>query len=256
MKGRDIKVEPKPPKEEIKKIREALRLRANDPLPRCMGKHVHRGKESGHDEPGHLCDYCRCKHVAGHGTKHYGYGYCMCHENANQYKDKALDMAHAQKVATQQGQPENVYKYITTLDHIDGIREAADAAKGRHQLKEEIVVLRSLLQHVLQMQSDRINVSQHEPPKDLDGHEKLMWLEHRHVSSKEINSIATLTRTIGTLAKTELEVTDSDYVHVDEVKTWLFRILRLIQEKVEDIELQQILLEDMAQIPNPEAGKK
>lgn len=255
MKGRDVTVEPKPPKEEIKKIRAALRLRADDPFPRCMGKHVHRGKEAGHDEPGHLCDHCRCKHIAGHGTKHYGYGYCMCHENANQYKDHAVDMAHAQKVATQQGQPENVYKYLTSIEGVEGIQEAADAAQGRHKLKGEIVLLKEMLQALMSQVAERVRAAKEKPPEEPGVVDKLLWIEARSISTKEINAVATLTRTIATLAKTELEITDSDYIHIDQMITWFTAVFRVIEEMVLDPQLIFDIKAEMAHIPQPITGK-
>jgi hypothetical protein len=244
-KGRKLDWVPKPSKEEIKKIKMDMRLRANDPLPRCHTRNNRRAKELDkelgyvhHMAEGHLCDDCQCKFTSGHGTEHYGYGYCIYHDESIHLKGHALDMAHAQRLAVQQGHPQKVYQYLSGIESIDDIREAAEAAQGRHELKEEIILLKGLLQSLLTQIADRRRNGDNE------------------FSPKEISSISGLTRTIASLAKTELEITDSDYIHVDQMITWFTAVLRAVEEFVEDTQLAFDLKAAIAQIPQPKKGRK
>jgi hypothetical protein len=234
-KQRKLEIIPRPPREEIIKIKHSMNLRSNDPLPRCHAQNTRKRKELGEAHQGsrHICGDCQCSHVAGYGTKHYGVGFCVYHENAKKYKGQALDIAHAQKLAVQQGYPDKVYEYISDDEKFSEIRAAANAAQGRHELKEEIVVLRAALQKYINQ-------------LDLKG----------TISDDNINSLAKLTTSIAKLAKVELTITDSDYIHKDEVKGWLYSILRMVQEEVQDVKLLQTLLGKLADIPNPQGGKK
>jgi hypothetical protein len=159
-------------------------------------------------------------------------GYCVYHENAKAYKGTAQEVAHAQKVALQQGFPDKVYKYQSSDEKFSEIREAAEQAQGRHQLREEVVVLRAALQKYI---------------NQLDDVER--------ITDDHINSLARLTTSIAKLAKVELSITDNDYIHKDEVKGWAYQILRAVQEEVTDMELQRVLLERLAKIPEPTTGR-
>lgn len=233
-KNRKLKRVPKPDKTEIKKIKASLGLRANDPLPKCPAKCTNKAKRLGeeHTEAGHICEECRCGHTAGMGTEHYGVGYCVFHENAKAYKGSAKEVAHTQKIALQQGYPDKVYRYQSSDKYLEKTREAADAAQGRHQLKEEIAVLRMLLQKYLKQIEDITEVSE-----------------------ETIKSVSKLTSTIAKLAAVELNVTDDDYIHKDEVKGWLYLIIRAIQEEVTDPLLQDALFKRIKELPNPTTGR-
>jgi hypothetical protein len=231
---RKIEIIPKPPLEEIKKIKHSMGLRSRDPLPKCPAKNVRRAKELGEAHQGerHRCGDCQCKHVAGYGTAHYGIGYCVYHENAKPYKGSAAEVAHAQKIAVQQGYPDHVYRYLSKDKKLSEIREAAAKAQGRHDLVEEIIVLKASLQKYLNQLDDKDSIS-----------------------DANITSLARLTTSIAKLAKVELSITNLDYVHKDEVKTWLYQILRLIQDEVKDLQLQERILRQLTNIPKPNAGK-
>jgi hypothetical protein len=233
-KNRKIKRVPKPSREEIKKIKASLNLRMNDPLPKCPAKCTRKAKELGgeHLEAGHRCGECMCNHVAGMGTVHYGTGYCVFHENAKKYKGSAEEVQHRQKVACQQGYPNKIYEYQTKDDRLADIREAAEAAQGRHQLREEVVVLRSILQKYLKQMED-----------------------FDHVSLDNITGVTKLSTSIAKLARVELDVTDSDYIHKDEVKSWLYKILRAVQEEVTDLKEMDSLLKRLSKIPEPTTGR-
>jgi len=233
---RNLKRIPKPSADEIKKIKLSLRLRANDPLPKCPAKCGNKAKKLGapHTDAGHRCNQCDCGHVAGMGTKHYGVGYCVFHENAKAYKGSSEEVAHRQKVALQQGYPDQLYKYKSTDETFKEIREAAEKAQGRHQLREEVVVLRGALQKYIKQIDEKV---------------------HQHITDDNVNSLARLTTSIAKLARVELDVTDVDYIHKDEVKSWLYAILRAVQEEITDPEEQKKLLERLVKIPDPTTGR-
>jgi hypothetical protein len=234
-KKRKITIIPRPPREEIIKIKHSMNLRSNDPLPRCHAQNTQKAKKLGEAHQGsrHICGECQCSHVAGYGTEHYGTGYCVYHENAKKYKGQAKEVAHAQKVAVQQGYPDKVYKYLSDDKKFSEIREAAEAAQGRHELREEIVVLRAALQKYINQLDDKDTIS-----------------------DDNINSLARLTVSIAKLAKVELSITNSDYIHKDEVKGWLYSIMRMLQEEIKDVPLQQKILQKLVLIPQPKEGQQ
>jgi hypothetical protein len=171
------------------------------------------------------------------GTKHYGTGYCVFHENAKAYKGSAEEVAHRQKVSCQQGYPNKVYKYESEQESFEAIRNAAELSKGRHQLVEEVVVLRATLQKYINQIDTKLG-------------------ESGYISDDNITSITKLTSAVAKLAHTELEVTDIDYVHKDEITGWLYSILRAVQETITDLEEQTKLLKRLSQIPKPITGRR
>jgi hypothetical protein len=238
-KKRTIKRVPKPSQEEIKKIKASMNLRANDPLPKCPAKCTTKAKSLGgeHLDAGHRCGDCQCKHVAGMGTKHYGTGYCVFHDNAKKYKGSAMEVAHRQKVSCQQGYPNEIYKYESEQESFEAIRISAEAAKGRHEVREEVVVLKATLQKYIKQIDEKLGTS-------------------GYVSDENITSITKLTSAIAKLAHTELEVTDVDYVHKDEITAWLYAIMRSVQEGITDLDEQVRLLKRISLIPQPTTGHR
>lgn len=235
---------PKPSRAEIYKIKRSLRIRQNDPLPRCMARSKDAAEKLGpeHQKRGHVCEECRCKHIAGYGTKHYGYGLCFYHEKPDHLQKAARIMADQQRALTMAGYPDKVFKYQTNDEKLSDIREAADAAQGRHQLKEELVVLRMLLQRLLR-QIDTRNDGVEDPS------------ELQEIGAADILNVTRLTTTISKLAAIELQVTDSDYVHQDEVKRWIFQVVRAIEELVTNPDEQEALFTRIANTIDPQSGK-
>lgn len=233
---------PVPSLAEQKKIKLALNLRKDDPLPRCRGKSAHKVKKFekagnfDHSGAGHLCNECQCHHVAGYGTDHYGRGYCIHHENSIHYKGHAKEYAHKHEVAMQQGFA-NVYQYESSSRYIESIRRAAEEAKGRSDLKEELSTLRAVIQEVITAIDTKIQESDFLP-------------------EKEIKLLDKLTNTVGKLAKTNLEITDTDYVHVDQVKQWAYGLVRVVQDLVNEPKLQEQLIEGFAKVAKPQAGRQ
>lgn len=237
------KPKPKPPQSEIAKIKKALNLRASDPLPRCRGRVAYRVKKfekagnNDHSAKGHLCDECQCHHVAGFGTDHYGVGYCIHHESSIHYKGHAEQHMHDQKIALQQGYPDNVYKYQSSSRYLKAVRMAADEAKGRSDLKEELSVIRTVIQEVIEKIDEKIH-------------------DDDDLPEKEIKLLDKLSNTVAKLAKTNLEITDTDYVHIDQVKQWAYQIVRAVQDIVIDVKQQEKLIGEFAKIAQPKAGKQ
>ncbi len=233
--------QPVPSLAEQKKIKLALNLRVDDPLPRCRGRSAHKVKKfekagnNDHSGAGHLCDECMCHHVAGYGTTHYGTGYCIHHENSIHYKGHAEEYAHKQSVALQQGYS-NVYKYESSSRYIEATRRASEEAKGRADLSDEIAVLRSTLQTIINAIDKQI--------------------DRQIVDEKNIKLLDKLANTISKLAKTNLEITDTDYVHVDQVKQWAYGLVRVVQDVVSDPKLQQELIEGFSAVVQPQAGRQ
>jgi len=223
-----VKPLPMPSRKEQIKIKHSLGLDADHPFPRCPGK----GKRSVRDpfirklekagdfshsgnRREHICDFCQCKHVAGWGTKHYGVGYCYFHD-----VDSGRQVSKSMTIAIQQGYPLNPIKYRSDRDYIEEVRKQAEAAHGRLDLGEELNVLRAHMQEVEEMYSK--TGAESLTMKGKDGEAVLM------TDDVKIDRVVKLVKAISDLSRNAYIIEESDYVHIDEVKQWLYGIYRML----------------------------
>jgi len=253
-----VKPTPPPSKAELVKIKASLCLDADHPLPRCPGKNLklvrklERGGDFTHsgNRRKHICDVCRCKRIAGKGTKHYGVGYCFWHDT-----DCGRRVAKTMAVALQQGYPLNPIKYQSDNEYIDAIRKMSENAQGRLDMGEEIILLRTHLQEMEKLWKT-------------DGAEKLLMSTKsgpaKMTDDIKITLLVKLAEAISKLSRDTFAVTESDYLHVDTVKVWLYTIWQLIVRNIQrtvvgelDINnLQQAMQDEFKKVPFPKVGRK
>jgi hypothetical protein len=220
-----VKPLPTPSRKEQGKIKSSLGLDTDHPLPRCPGKCAKtvRGLEAKGDfshsgsRKAHLCEVCRCRKVAGWGTKHYGVGYCYYHD-----VDNGRIVSKTMAIALQQGYPLNPIKYRSENDYIEAVRAMAEAAHGRLDLGEELVLLRSHIQELENLYhktgAEALTMKGNKGPEPMTDDVKL-------------DKLTKLVKAVSDLSRDSYVITESDYVHIDEVKVWLWQIYRLIEDK-------------------------
>lgn len=255
---RYVKRQPTPCRAEQVKIKQSLGLDADHPFPRCPGKSKTKVRKfeakgdfshSGNKRE-HICPECRCERVAGWGTRHYGVGYCFYHD-----MDKGRKLAKSMTIALQQGYPLAPLKYQSESEYIESIRRMAEQANGRLDLSEEIILLRSHLQEVEALWKDdkekklTMKVGQGTAPMSDD---------------VKIGLLVKLTEAISKLSADTYRITESDYVHVDEIKTWLYSIWLCITKNIQKMivgelspnTLQEAIQNEFKQIPLPKVGRR
>lgn len=153
---------PKISKAEYDSIRRCLFIPKDHPFPRCPAKNqafVKRCEEKGdYTHSGtmahHICEECRCKHVAGWGTKgdwyglgehtgHYGAGFCSIHESGRR-KAKCDELAVHQIRDMQRAG----FAYESGNVYLARIQEEAEEAQEHIELGGELALLRSIIQEL------------------------------------------------------------------------------------------------------------
>lgn len=249
---------PKPSKAEIRKIKLSLGIRSACKLPRCVGKNltfVRRVEKEGdhsHSAIDHMCGKCRCKHIAGTGTVHYGVGLCIFHELTERYARYKVKIAEEHKMALQQGYPDHVYLYKSDNKALEEIRQAAEEAGDQMSLREELNLLRANMQDLQSvMGSKKLSMKSGESTADM-------------TDDVRIRLITSLATAIGKLTEQQLVITESDYVHADDVRVWLFNIWKLIEDtctkmvrgQIDPNDFIKTIKPDFVRIVMPKTGRR
>jgi hypothetical protein len=231
--------------ERVSMVKASLSLTRMAKLPRCPAKARNRARKLGppHTDEKHVCDECRCQKTAGEGTTHYGVGYCKKHERHRPIEE-GKRIAYMQAYAIQQGFPDHPYRYMDVGEYSKEIQKRADECKGVQSSREEIIVLRSQIQNVL----NAINGEKDMTSKGRFGLEEASDIE-------KITLLTKLTSALGALTKVELAITDDKYVPVEQVMTWIAAFVRVIEQKV-PVELFSEIIEEVKQIPQPKPGRR
>ena len=252
-----VKPLPAPSRAELIKIKHSLSLDADHPLPRCPAKtntFVKKQEEAGDFSHSgtrrkHICEKCRCKLTAGWGTKHYGVGYCYWHDTDNHRR-----VSKSMAIALQQGYPLDPIKYKSDSEYIEAIRKMAEDAKGVLGLREELVLLRSHLQEVEVLW------------KKQGAEAMTMKTAHGSMPMSDdvrLDKLVKLTTAISKLSRDTYVITESDYVHIDEVKVWLWMIWQCVQKNIGKLISSELKAEDLEaaiqkefkEIPVPKSGR-
>ncbi len=248
---------PVPSLAERRKIKVSLGIPRDHPFMKCPGKSLSVVKDfeakgdfshSG-DRNKHICEKCRCKRVAGYGTKHYGVGYCFYHDTSS-----SRGMTKTMTVALQQGYPMNPIKYRSESEYINDVRKQAEDANGRLSLGEELNLIRAHLQE-FEMKW-----------KELGDKSLTMKAGAKVVEMSDdvkINILCKLGKTISELTRDAYIITESDYCHIDEVKVWLWdiwqcverNIKKMIQGEMNQNDLQSAIQEEFKKIVLPKTGR-
>jgi hypothetical protein len=250
---------PVPSSAEQIKIRNSLGLDANEPFLRCRGKlhgkvrEFERKGDFSHSgtQSAHTCPLCRCKRVAGWGTKHYGVGYCWYHD-----VDSARRMAKAQTIALRQGYPLDPVKYKSDSEFIDDVRRQAEESGHILGMRDELVLLRTHLQEFEKFWRKT------DPATKL----KMKTARGAEAMTDDVKALILVryVTAISRLSRDQYVITESDYVAVDEVKIWFWAIIQLLERNCRKLTSGELDVKDflaatmveLKEIPQPKAGRK
>lgn len=269
-------------------INRALNRPRHAPMLRCHAKNrafVKACEERGdysHSAKDHICDECRCKHVAGWGTNHYGVGFCKHHEKGRN-KVHAREFAKNQALALQQGWP-MPHAYESANEYLQRIAEESKDAREVLDTRAEITLLRAKLQEFeAELSSGKRKETElakqiAELIEKLDGLEFIdgkqgdeikelleqVYLKEtqlttgspggklRPMSYKARAELAmSFARTISGLAKDWYGIVKDDFIQVEEVTLWLQAIVLLTKRIMNDNKMFQKWLNEFKLIPRP-----
>jgi len=254
-----------------KYIRYLLRLPFKGPMPRCKAKRrrfvaacEERGDYS-HSKKGHLCEACRCRKTAGHGTKgdfygigantgHWGCGLCDAHEKIkNHCRSRSLELAAFDMWTLMNNGDTNMV--------LDGYREnvsiEAQNASLRLDIRKDLEVTASVLRDLtetllptgvvdaLVSLTEAIKQSQFVEPEQGDQIKKLLRskiLERTRLTEYVMGSLEPLSSkselelklkaasTLSRLKLNEFTLDSASYVHFDELAKRYEMHLRIIRQ--------------------------
>lgn len=184
-----------------------------------------------HDARGHVCEECRCRKVAGSGTRgdfyglgehvgNYGVGFCRRHErgrNARNAHQFALNQMKALQRVGKASRAGEDYDII--------VRSEALAAQENKEVRQGIELVQDTLQEFRR--------------KCIDGEQtdltELARGGKTRMSDKSRMELACkLATTIGTLAKDKFSLESGDYLHVDELKIRIPQMIALAYRFIHD----------------------
>jgi hypothetical protein len=248
---------PRPDAAELCKIRNSLNMESNEPFMRCRGKlqskvkkFERKGDFSHSGSPRkHTCDACRCKHVSGWGTPHYGVGYCWYHD-----RDSGRKMAKSQAIAIRQGYPLDPIKYHSDSRYIEDVRQQAEDSGQVLGMRDELVLLRTHLQEFEKFY--RTAGPGHLTMKTARG-------EAPMTDDIKLGMLVKLASAISRLSRDQFVITEQDFISVDEVKTWFWAIIqalerncrKLVAEEIDRKDFLPTMMRDLREIPMPKQGR-
>lgn len=204
-------------------------MRYDQPFMRCKGKDVafikaaEAAGDMSHSEKKHVCDACRCKRIAGSGTRgdFYGlgpetgmYGVGMCNTCASRMSP-GLVAKHARR------QLECIQAYgvdVKSRDSEYGLKvmEAETAmAVQKQEVRQELSIVQNELKRIQKtMEDDTFTEMTREGPMPAaDKTKAMLVLEFAKVISK--------------LNLDHYKLNENDYVHVDEVTQRLMEMVEI-----------------------------
>lgn len=236
------------------KIKRTLGLKRYDKFPKCpcrSNKRMEKAKLAGEMcedcmKPGKSpCEKCRCTRIAGSGTEHYGVGFCYDHEGGRRRK-VADHFAKNHAIAMQQGYPLKPVRYKSANEILVDIQEDEVEARAKMSTMAELDMLRSKMQEL----ESKLYEREEKPTVYKNG--KLMDASDEDV----INMVTKLAKGIGDLAKINLDVTEQDYIHINEIKLWLSAVVNMTRAEFKDGDSFEQWLRKFMEIPQPQAGRQ
>lgn len=184
-----------------------------------QGDYTHRAR-------GHVCEKCRCRHTAGHGTKgdfyglgetgHYGVGFCQRHSrgrNAAMARTFAVNhMKSLQKLGKAQ-HAEDDYEIIVRSDALE--------AQENKEVRQGI----ELVQDTLSEFRRSCTTGNNGTATSLTESSKRGAVTMSDKTRMEL--ACKLATTIATLAKDKYTLEAGDYIHVDELKLRIPQMIAL-----------------------------
>ena len=208
------------------KIRRLLCMPKNANWMRCPARSkskVQRFESEGnfdHSAAAHVCEECRCRRVAGSGTKgdfygigeecgHYGVGFCSSHE-VGKRKQVAAKFAENQMSVLQQFGIAPVREMALRGQKLDeeASRLAIKAREGIHELLRVIDEFRELCISGALTETASGTVI-------------------KASDKTRFELAAKLAKSVSELAKDQRIINDSDYVHIDELRVRMPQMMDL-----------------------------
>lgn len=248
-------------RDEVLIIKRKLGLRGDHPFPACPARNRARAKkllESGDDthmKNGHRCEICGCGNVAGHGTDHYGWGWCFRHEKGKR-KGMKKEFAERHLIAIQQRNPAimaNGEKYMETIGEeatviASDFRIAPAASKvygildsfysllskwesdksARDESVEAVVALRHELQRVEKLDED-LAARIMDTLEAVENKLKFPLTERggREMSTEvRFKLVATTLKDVMSAMKIMQDISNVNSISVDRFKVWLHKLHR------------------------------
>ena len=232
-------------------------------LPRCghwsktKAEALAKAGDPSHLAAGHSCPECTCQLTAGAGTsaktkigEHYGVGWCMHHEK-NHSKEECQKRADLMTDLIRKGVPNRQFLYRTASDNLQKLYKEADESKGIIDMRDNQILIIDLVQRLLNFiegsaeeKSDGFGFT--ESYKDGPGPAADMTV---------MDMLNKLLNTQGKLSKVQLEITESQYCHMDEVKVFFGQVMREAENTFPE-DLLKIFIQKVMAIEQPRPGKR
>lgn len=254
----------KPTRADVTKAKHGLNIPPTEKLPRCMARskgkvyNFERDGDFSHSEKGHVCDACRCNYKAGFGTDHLGMGYCIVHENSDEYKSRAPQIAEAHKVAIRQGYPDRAYVYAQSdpKGYIAKIRADAAEAGGMTSLREEMLQIRYQTQKILESFEDpdtfKVRVkkvtTEYDNGKVISKKEKFIMVPAD--DKEKTDRLVKLMSVLSKMSVDNLKLTEDDVVTHGQVKIWAAATVALVQRMSPNQEFVNEFVGEFAKLLN------
>lgn len=213
-----------------------------------------------HSDKKHKCRECTCQLGGGQGTSHPGVGWCWLHEKGHSKKDCALH-ARAVRDAIRAGYPCDVVQFMNTTALQIRIDTEAAAAKEMISLRESqhtIIDLGKRILGYIEGKKKLVSVV------DNDGNEsaKKEWFTESYKDGPGKASDATLfeifrkfAETNARIAKIELDITENDYVHMDDCKVFFGELVRIANGIFNETDGKEFMTK-VQKLRQPSAGKR
>lgn len=189
---------------------------------------------------GGCCEACCCSRVAGDGTNHRGWGLCSTHEKGLM-KQTADNIAIDHKTALQ---ARASTFYDVPEQFLPTLKAEAEMAKDSISVFEEYVLMKAQLQNL-------INDTQERQLTEIVGGEEMAMSD-----KTRITLTAKLADQIGKMALVDRKLKEEDVIHKEVFQIWLFKMVSLFREVLDDEELYKIFVGRMgAEVGEPQFGK-
>jgi len=248
---------------EERKAKRSLGIAPSMPLPRCghwskarAQKIADETGDMSHFEPNHVCDECKCLRVAGSGTNHLGVGWCHSHE-VNHSNRNCRERVEAMTAAIRKGYPMDVVELSKGGQFLEKINTDAQRAIEQVTLKKELGNIRLLGDTLMKHITDEVDEKTGKTKSGIHQFTESYKEGPGQASDATLYALyAKMTDSISKLAKVELEISDLDYVHWDDVRIYFAKLANVVSKMIEDDGLMNRILMEWATIPEPGSGRK
>lgn len=212
------------------------------PLARCAARSRHyantlaqKGDRS-HLAPGHVCDVCRCKNVAGRGTKgdfyglgntgHVGVGFCCDHEKGKR-KHFSESFARNQLRAFQiYGRAESI---VTELAIVEQVKQEERSLVKAHS--DALKIVQDELAEIMEkLKGENFTDKGKHGPETIS-------------DKARAELLLNVAKTLSSISMNKFKVQSSDMIERDVVKQRVTEMLTLVGRFVPEDRKQQFLLE-------------